>query len=213
MTVADPTLDLERELLDAGADVVVGCDEVGRGALAGPVAVGAAAVTARTGVWPAGLRDSKMLTDRRRHALVAPLRAWAVGWRVAAVDSARIDAEGIVACLRAAAVDAVTGVLAGLSRDARVAVILDGTADWLSEGLAGERDVMVRVRAKADRDCASVAAASVLAKVWRDDLMVELAVAHPGYGWEHNRGYGSAQHRAAITRLGPSPLHRRTWLH
>lgn len=220
MTVCDPTLEIERELFGAGCDAVIGCDEVGRGAIAGPVTVAAAAIIPYVGAWPAGLRDSKMLSDSRRHALFEPVGRWVRAWSAASIDAERIDAEGIVACLRAAAVTSVGRVLRGmpeLGNGARVAVILDGTSDWLSSGLQEVIDpgleVTVRVRAKADRDCAVVAAASVLAKVERDDHMLRMAQAFPGYGWERNRGYGSPAHYEAIARLGATQLHRRSWLH
>lgn len=220
MTVCDPTLDLERDLLESGADVVIGCDEVGRGAIAGPVTVAAAAIGPSLVGWPAGLRDSKMLSDTKRHALFEPVGQWVRAWSVASLDAERVDADGIVACLRDAAVTAVARVLRGmpeLADGTKVAVILDGTSDWLSAGLKEIIDpgleVTVQVRAKADRDCAIVSAASVLAKVERDDHMLRMAEAFPGYGWERNRGYGSRAHYEAIAQLGATPLHRRSWLH
>ncbi|KAB1645691.1 MULTISPECIES: ribonuclease HII [unclassified Pseudoclavibacter] len=213
MAAVDPTLELETRLFADGATLVIGCDEVGRGALAGPVTVGAVAICADAGVWPAGLRDSKALTDRRRHALVEPIREWAAGWTVASVDNTRIDGDGIVTCLREAASSAVGALLAEQPREAQAVVILDGSSDWLTAGLQAPCQVRVVIRAKADRDCASVAAASVLAKVDRDDRMAVYAEQYPQYSWQTNRGYGSAVHMAAIAEHGPSVLHRMTWLH
>ena len=90
-------------------------------------------------------------------------------------------------------------------------MLLDGSHDWLSPALA--RPLPVHTRVKADRDCVSVAAASVVAKVYRDRIMIEADARHPGYGWTGNKGYGSAGHFAAIAELGASEFHRRTWLH
>ncbi len=90
-------------------------------------------------------------------------------------------------------------------------VLLDGAHDWLTPALS--KPPRVQTRVKADRDCASVAAASVIAKVHRDRLMIEADAVHPGYGWPGNKGYGSADHFAAIAALGASAMHRQTWLH
>ena len=90
-------------------------------------------------------------------------------------------------------------------------VLLDGSHDWLTPGLTTPPPV--RTQVKADRDCASVAAASVIAKVHRDRIMIEADEAIPGYGWAGNKGYGSTEHYAAIDSLGASELHRQTWLH
>jgi len=90
-------------------------------------------------------------------------------------------------------------------------VLLDGTHDWLSPVLA--RPLRVELRAGADRDCVSVAAASVLAKVSRDRLMIFASEEYPAYDWQSNKGYGSARHRAAIDRVGLTVHHRRTWIH
>lgn len=211
MAVSDPTFEIERGLFARGAEVVIGCDEVGRGAIAGPVVVGAVVVDATCAAFPDGLRDSKMLSDKRRHALVEPTRAWSTSWAVAAVDNRAIDERGIVACLREAAVEAIVKAMTSIvSR--RVAVILDGTTDWLSVGLSSRLDAYVHLQAKADRDSAAVAAASVLAKVHRDDYMAQISGDYPGYGWEQNRGYGSRAHYDAIDQLGASSLHRLTWL-
>lgn len=204
-----PTLDVERELLREYS-LVIGIDEVGRGALAGPVVVGAAALTPLHTEWPEGLRDSKTLTERRRELIAPSVRDWAtvgLGW----VDSDRIDANGIGASLAAAAVLALEDLAAkGVDLEAAV-VLLDGTHDWLSEVLTVP--VPVTVRAKADRDCVSAAAAALSAKVARDAYMREAAQREPHYAWEANKGYGTAAHMAAIREFGPSVLHRKTWLH
>jgi len=208
----DPTLDLERELLASGVDVVIGCDEVGRGSIAGPVAVGVCAVRAAEldRGFPAGLRDSKLLTEKRRVAVRPLVEEWAHATAVGYASAEEIDREGIVRCLALAARRALVQLHEAGVPIARSAILLDGSHDWLSSALTHPPRVLVRP--KADRDCASVAGASVVAKVSRDDLMAAAAEAHPDYAWQSNRGYGSAAHYAAIERLGPTELHRHTWL-
>lgn len=194
-----------------GPRVIVGLDEVGRGALAGPVAVGACALRIENGIVPSmpeGIRDSKALTARRREALIDPIRtaahAHAVGW----ASAEEIDRIGIMAALTTASVRALDGL--GVSVDA---ILLDGNVDVLSASLSSSGRPAPRVvtREKADRDCLSVAAASVLAKVARDELLTALHQEAPDYGWVSNKGYASAVHRAAIDELGPHPQHRRSW--
>lgn len=208
--VADPTLDYERELHAAGARFVIGCDEVGRGAIAGPVAVGVAVVDAGIGQHPAGLRDSKMLAEKRRE-LLAPLAAeWALFSAVGLASAEEVDRVGIIAALGLAGKRALVTLHELGASIAQSVVLLDGSHDWLTPALANPLRVQTRV--KADQDCSSVAAASVVAKVHRDRLMIEADGETPGYGWAGNKGYGSAAHYEAITRLGPSVHHRRTWL-
>ena len=195
-----------------GISYVIGCDEVGRGAIAGPVAVGLSAVGVGIGKHPAGLRDSKMLSEKRREELSPLARTWShysacrgsrPPSRSTRSGSSRPSPSPVVApspsCTRP-----------GLAIHESV-VLLDGSHDWLTPGLA--KPPRVRTRVKADRDCASVAAASVIAKVHRDRLMIEADATFPGYGWSGNKGYGSASHFAALDALGPSELHRQTWLH
>lgn len=214
MTIADPTLDVELTLATRcgpGPRIVVGVDEVGRGALAGPVAVGACAIEVVDGqvaALPEGVRDSKRLSATRRQALVRPIlataRAGAVGWST----PAEVDEVGIMAALSRAAVRALQGL--GVRADA---ILLDGNVDVLSESLAaapGPRP-LVELRVGADRDCASAAAASILAKVARDEHMIDLDASAPQYRWASNKGYGSAVHREAIALSGPHAQHRRSW--
>lgn len=210
MPVADPTLELEHELLGAGAALVIGCDEVGRGALAGPVAVGMAALGLDAGAFPAGLRDSKMLSEKRREALHPRVSEWVRHSAVGMASAEEVDALGITACLGLAGRRALVELhhLGVPLLDS--VVLLDGSHDWLTPALA--HPVPVRLRVKADRDCASVAAASVLAKVHRDRLMVAWHEESPEYGWAGNKGYGSQAHLDAIRASGASRIHRRTWL-
>lgn len=207
-----PDLREERALLRAGAGVVVGMDEVGRGALAGPVSVGAVAVNLTTRSCPRGVADSKLLTPAARYRLLPALSRWGVDRAVGHASPTEVDEFGIVAALRLAGWRAV----AQLSVTVDV-VLLDGSHDWFT---TPQPDLflpdlpavpVVRTRVKADRRCASVAAASVLAKCERDTLMTGLADLHPEYGWPDNKGYGSPEHVAALRSVGPCPLHRRTW--
>lgn len=224
-----PDLRHERALLRAGARVVVGMDEVGRGALAGPVTVGAVAVDLRTRACPRGVADSKLLTPAAREGLLPALGRWGTARAVGHASPAEIDAVGIIAALRLAGRRALAGL--GVLPDV---VLLDGSHDWLSaprqpglfelddDALAaaaraecaahGELDaITVRTRVRADRACASVAAASVLAKCARDAIMVEVAGEHPAYRWAENKGYGAPEHLDALRNLGPTALHRRSW--
>ncbi|MFT4258651.1 ribonuclease HII [Microbacterium sp.] len=210
MTLTAPRLTLERRLL-ADCELIIALDEVGRGALAGPVAVGAAVMDA-AGVRrrvPEGLRDSKLVTEKRRPDVAARAAAWvqasAIGW----ASAAEVDDGGIMRALGLAASRAVQGVVAqGVAVEGAL-VLLDGNHDYVSR--VHPEPLRVRAQVKADRDCASVSAASVIAKVARDALMVELHGTYPEYQWDRNKGYASAEHRAAIRTLGLSPHHRASW--
>lgn len=210
MTVVDPDLRVERALLREGVRYVIGCDEVGRGAIAGPVAVGIAVIEVGVRPAPSGLRDSKLLSEKRREELAPRAADWAVFSAVGLASAEEVDHDGIMVGLARAAQRALERAsAAGVPLDDAI-VLLDGKHDWLTAGVPAPP--RVRTRIKADRDCASVAAASVVAKVHRDRLMIEADGVHPGYGWSGNKGYASADHYAAIDLLGPSPLHRHSWL-
>ena len=206
-------------MLRDGAARVIGCDEVGRGAIAGPVAVGVSVFDGHAGEPPTGLRDSKMLSEPKRELLAPLVAVWSVHSAVGLASNEEVERIGIIAALGLAAVRA----LAELHDDGvhlqDAVVLLDGSHDWLTPAIArggaipdNEPRPAVVTRVKADRDCAVVAAASVLAKVHRDRLMIASDAVHPGYRWSANKGYASAEHYAAIERLGPSPLHRWSWL-
>ena len=210
-----PSLRVERAYQRAGYRVLAGMDEVGRGALAGPVTVGVVCIDETCRSAPTGVRDSKLLTAARREALVRPVRRWALAWGVGHASPAEIDDIGIMRALRLAGRRALAAC--GIVPDL---VILDGNHDWLTDpaevGLlaltaAADPPPLVRTRIKADLSCSSVAAASVLAKVERDALMVRHAPAFPAYQWEINKGYAAPGHRAALAALGPCELHRRSW--
>ncbi|MCU1534874.1 MAG: ribonuclease [Glaciihabitans sp.] len=206
--VADPTLATELALHAEGVRYVIGCDEVGRGAIAGPVAVGFCVIDLSVGAHPVGLRDSKLLSEKRREELAPLARQWALHSAVGLATADEVDEIGIIRSLGLAASRALES-LAGFLDDC--VVLLDGSHNWLTPALASPLDV--RTRVKADRDCASVSAASVVAKVHRDRLMIDADARIPGYGWTGNKGYGSSDHYAALDALGPSELHRLTWLH
>jgi ribonuclease HII len=211
VAVAEPTLEYETELHNSGARYVIGIDEVGRGAIAGPVGVGVCLVDVGVGEHPAGLRDSKLLSEKRREEL-APLAAvWARFSAVGLATAEEVDGIGIIAALGLAGKRALTQLHQAGANVRDSIILLDGSHDWLSPALA--TPLRVRTRIKADRDCASVSAASVLAKVHRDRLMIDADLVHPGYGWASNKGYGSTAHMEAIASLGATPLHRHTWLH
>ncbi|MEW1707813.1 ribonuclease HII [Microbacterium sp. NPDC089190] len=206
----EPTLTLERRLLKQHA-IVIACDEVGRGALAGPVAVGAAVVDparSRKRV-PAGLRDSKLVPEARRPEVASRAAAFvqhsAVGW----ASSVEVDEIGIIRALGLAAVRAIADLRAHGVVPEEAVVILDGNHDYITP--AGESGLTVRPVIKADRDCASAAAASVIAKVARDALMTGLHDDLPVYGWARNKGYASLDHREAISLHGMSTHHRHSW--
>ena len=208
----------EAALWDAGARVVAGIDEVGRGALAGPVSVGVVALS-RCDAWPQGLADSKQLTPARRDSMAEALATFGVARAVGHASPEEIDAHGIVAALRWAGTRALAAIAqAGVTVEA---VLLDGKHDWLSapdddlwaasagKGQAAAPPVTMVIGG--DNLCASIAAGSVLAKVERDAMMVAAHAEHPAFGWDGNKGYGAAGHLEALRTLGPTPLHRRSW--
>ena len=198
-----PTLDRENELFASGARIVVGVDEVGRGAIAGPVCVGAVAIGRDVTAFPDGLADSKLLTAKRRTALVPTIRSWAIASSIGWASAVEIDRLGIMGALSLAA----SRAIGDLGVDADV-VILDGNRSFLADDPTGPR---VITQVKADQTCASVAAASVVAKVARDDLMQSLDAQFPAYGWARNKGYGAAVHTTAIREHGLTEYHRQSW--
>lgn len=217
-----PTLDVERSFLSSGVRLLAGVDEVGRGALAGPVSVGITVVDLENHGLLDGVRDSKLLKVEDRERLEPLVRDWAVAWAVGHATSREIDDFGLTGALRLAGTRAWLEILAsGTIPDV---VLLDGSHNWLSPVLQaslfvagpempdiGSCDAPVHTRVKADMTCLSVAAASVLAKVARDSTMRELHVEYPAFGWNENKGYATAAHRAALQASGPSPYHRISW--
>ena len=199
------TLRVERALLREvrpGA-LLAAVDEVGRGALAGPVAVGVVVMDIDAAAAPRGVRDSKECDQATRERLAPAVRAWARRSAVGMSSAAEIDARGIIGALALAASRALnaTGVHPDL-------LLLDGKHDWMSRVAPGTREI---TRVKADATCAAVAGASIIAKVARDAHMVRLAAEFPAYGWHANKGYAAPEHVAALQALGPSPWHRVSW--
>ncbi len=195
-TLIPPDLTAEVAFGEDGA-TICGVDEAGRGPWAGPVV--AAAVVLDPAAVPPGLNDSKKLTPRRRAALFDALRAAAsVGIGIAGVDE--IDALNILRANDLAMRRAIEAL-----DPAPDAALIDGNR--VPPGLPCRAQAVVG----GDGRSLSIAAASIVAKVTRDRLMAELAKSHPGYGWERNQGYGTAEHRAALIRLGVTPHHRRSF--
>ncbi|MGZ6265818.1 MAG: ribonuclease HII [Candidatus Limnocylindrales bacterium] len=190
----DPDFTEERILWSRGYRHVAGIDEVGRGCLAGPVA--AAAVILPPDWRPRGLRDSKLLKPEDRQRLDVEIRQHAVAWAIAFVSPELIDRINILQATLLAS------TLAAARLQVRPdALLLDAVA-------LPEVRVHQRVLVSADRLCASVAAASVIAKVARDRLMVELDAVYPGYDLAGNKGYAAPEHRAGLAELGLCPIHR-----
>lgn len=207
-----PSLRHERSLArEQGYTLIIGCDEVGRGALAGPVAVGLVAIdpfTSRRA--PSGLRDSKLLSEPQREEIAPKAAKWAAHSAVGLASAQEIDSLGLMYCLGLAAKRALTELVQqGVNVDGAV-LVLDGNYDYVSR--VADVRVPVVTKIKADRSCTSVAAASVLAKVHRDQLMIGHDPSYPEYGWVSNKGYASPFHWDALERVGPSELHRHTWL-
>lgn len=193
-----PSLTLERQLWSDGHDVVVGIDEVGRGAWAGPLSVGAAVLPPDRRVYK--VRDSKMLTENERELLFDRVASWCRAWAVGHASQEECDRLGMSAAQKLAARRAIDGL--GLVPDE---VLIDGTWDFAADGKA-------RRLIKGDATCLSIAAASILAKVTRDRIMRAEAQHYPLYDFEYNKGYPCPRHKVALQAWGPSAIHRRTWV-
>ena len=195
-----PSTAMELALWRAGLPFVAGLDEVGRGPLAGPVVAGAVVLPPFSALsWLGDVRDSKLLSPPRRDELAEVIRRDALAWGVAAASAADIDRWGIVTATHRA-MDGALALLAVrphfLLLDALV--LPDQSFDQI--GLID-----------GDALCVSIACASILAKVARDQLMTQSDTVYPGYGFARHKGYGTAEHLRALARLGPSPLHRRSF--
>ena len=192
-----PDFSFETLAHQRGALIVAGVDEVGRGPLAGPVT--AAAVVFDPDRIPEGLNDSKALSEKRRAALAEQI------WEMAEVSVAHASVEEIdsLNILRASHL-AMERAVAGLPR-APDHLLIDG--NLLPRGITIPAEAII----KGDARSLSISAASIVAKVCRDQIMVDLAQQHPGYGWETNAGYGSKSHMMALQNLGVTPFHRRSF--
>ncbi|MHB1712369.1 MAG: ribonuclease HII [Acidimicrobiales bacterium] len=218
MTIVQrPTTAAEQALVAEGFTVIVGLDEVGRGACAGPLSVGVAAVPLEVPA-PVGLRDSKQVAEHHREALFPLVAEWCTDWSVGHAGPDECDRWGMTVALRLAARRA----LAGLSCVPDV-VLLDGGFDYLSEpevGKGGGGDAgdegrapgpPVRTLVRGDASCTSIAAASIVAKVTRDRMMRDLSESFPAFDFDRNKGYPSPTHRMALAGGGLTSIHRRSW--
>ena len=181
----------------ARGQVVVGMDEVGRGAWAGPLTVGAVIVPPDRRVYK--IRDSKLLTEAERELLSGRIVRWAAAWAVGHASQLECDELGMSDAQRLAAQRALDGL--GVTPDR---VLLDGNWDFVGNG-------KVTTIVRGDRTSLSIAAASIVAKVTRDRLLRAAAESYPMYNFEANKGYPCPQHKAALHAYGPSAIHRRSW--
>ncbi|HEU4320900.1 MAG TPA: ribonuclease HII [Acidimicrobiia bacterium] len=191
-----PGLTVERELWAGDVSIVVGVDEVGRGAWAGPISVGAAVVPRERRVYK--IRDSKMLTEPEREAMFDRIAGWCEAWAVGHASAEECDEMGMSDAQKLAARRALDSL--GVTPDQ---VLVDGNWDFVG----GARRIV-----RGDRTSLSIAAASILAKVTRDRIMRALAPQYPGYNFEANKGYPCPTHKANLQALGPSAIHRRSWV-
>jgi ribonuclease HII len=196
-----PDLSFERVLWLQGVQFIAGIDEAGRGALAGPVAAGAVILPDRDGLVGqlAGVRDSKQMTPEQRVEWAEKLRLIALAWGVGFASASEIDEFGIVAATRLAARRALQQLCVQPQH-----LLLD----FLS---LPEVDLPQTPLVKGDERSLSIAAASILAKTYRDALLCDYERQYPGYGFSDHKGYGTAAHRLAMQRLGLTPLHRRSF--
>jgi ribonuclease HII len=212
-----PTLQTESKLFERGNRFVIGIDEVGRGAIAGPVAVGVSLIDKQNphlNSWPEKLQDSKLMTPKSRAEIKQPLESWVENYAVGYSSNQEIDESGISEALKMAASRALSELLSSDTLRSDFAkmgavILLDGSQNWLGKQAAG---LEVDLQVKADTTCVSVASAAVLAKLKRDSLMELHDLDYPEYGFAGHKGYASAKHIQALRSHGPSPLHRLTWL-
>lgn len=193
-----PGLAAERQLWDAGHEVVVGVDEVGRGSWAGPLTIGAVVVPRDRRLYK--VRDSKALTEAEREVMHGRIAGWAQAWGVGHASHEECDALGMSAAQRLAAQRALEAL--GVQPDR---VLVDGRWDFVGGGIT-------RTIVKGDASSLSIAAASILAKVTRDRIMRAQADSYPGFDFESNKGYPCPRHRMALRGYGPTAIHRRTWV-
>lgn len=191
-----PGLEVERSLWGDSSSVVVGIDEVGRGAWAGPLTIVAAVVPKESRVYK--VRDSKMLNEPEREALFERVADWCEAWAVGHASHLECDELGMSEAQRLAARRAIEGL--SLRPDH---ILVDGNWDFVG----GARKIV-----RGDQTSLSIASASILAKVTRDRIMRGMADQFPAYNFEANKGYPCPTHKAALQALGPSAIHRRSWV-
>jgi ribonuclease HII len=196
-----PGLGYEREMWDQGHEVLVGIDEVGKGAWAGPLTLVAAVIPSDRRIYK--IRDSKMLTEVEREALFDRVADWCRSWAVGQASPRECDELGMSDAQRLAARRAVEGL--GVEPDH---FLVDGHWDFVGDLIDGCSTTRV---VKGDASCLSIAAASILAKVIRDRQLRTLALSYPEYLFDQNKGYPCPRHRAALQAYGPLPAHRLSW--
>jgi len=192
-----PGLSREQALWAEGHEIVVGIDEVGKGAWAGPLTLGAVVVPKDRRVYK--IRDSKMLTEPEREALFDRVVDWCDAWAVGHASHDECDQLGMSEAQRLAAQRALEGL--GVDTDH---TLIDGNWDFIGDGATTKI-------VKGDATCLSIAAASIIAKVTRDRMMRSAARHFPAYVFDQNKGYPCPRHKAALQVQGPSPIHRRSW--
>lgn len=188
----------EQQLLGSGAGLIAGCDEAGRGALAGPV-VAAAVVLDYTDI-PRGISDSKQLSPAARDLAAAAIRDRALAWATATIDAGTIDRDNILNASLSAMNRAVEALAVRVGH-----VLVDGNR------LPPENGIPTEAIVRGDSQALCIAAASILAKVERDGILRNLAEQYQGYGFELHKGYPTSGHLEALERLGPCPIHRRSY--
>lgn len=193
-----PNLSIERSLWADGAECIVGVDEVGRGAWAGPISVGAAVLPKDKRVNK--VRDSKMLVEAERERLFDRVASWCETWAVGHASQAECDEFGMAEAQRIAARRAIEGL--GVTPDH---VLIDGNWDFVNVGTTHRL-------VKGDAKCLSISAASILAKVTRDRIIRAESKHYPLYNFDNNKGYPCPRHKAALRAYGPSAIHRRRWV-
>jgi ribonuclease HII len=206
-----PTTDLERQLLSSGASSVIGLDEVGKGAWAGPLVIGAAVLTldvinaSNAQQLMGGARDSKQLSEIKREAMFDHVAATCGSWAIGAASHEECDRLGMNKAQQLATQRALEQLAHRVDLRSSAAII-DGKWDFVSPHVG-----RVVTQVKADASCLSVSAASVLAKVSRDRMMREYASDFPMWSLDTNKGYPCPKHRVALQGYGPSAIHRVSW--
>jgi ribonuclease HII len=214
-----PTLDFENNLFSRGAKLIAGMDEVGRGCLAGPVSVGVAVISIDCINPPENLADSKLLTHEQREELLPLVKTWVKDYAVGHASNNEIDEIGLTRALRRAGRRALVQLETKPDH-----LILDGKHNWLMPEKETQNmfeqefddgplsvDLKIITQVKADLTCASVAAASIVAKTTRDQMMAELSKEFPNYFWAENKGYAAPEHLEAIKSFGATKYHRVSW--
>jgi ribonuclease HII len=214
-----PTLDFENNLFSRGAKLIAGMDEVGRGCLAGPVSVGVAVISIENINPPENLADSKLLTHEQREELLPLVKTWVKDFAVGHASNDEIDEIGLTRALRRAGRRALVQLVTKPDH-----LILDGKHNWLMPEKETQNmfeqefddgplsvDLKIITQIKADLTCASVAAASIVAKTTRDQMMAELSKEFPNYFWAENKGYAAPEHLEAIKSFGATKYHRVSW--